>query len=30
MDGKINTPRVVCRAIVAVAIAAIVVAAIIG
>ena len=30
MDGKINTPRVVCRAIVAVAIAAIFVAAIIG
>ena len=30
MNGKINTPRTVCKAIVAVAIAAIVVAAIIG
>ena len=30
MNGKINTPRTVCKAIVAVAIAAIAVAAIIG
>ena len=30
MDGKVNTPRTVCKAIVAVAIAAVVVAAIIG
>ena len=30
MDGKFNTPRTVCKAIVAVAIAAVVVAAIIG
>ena len=30
MDGKVNTPRTVCKAIVAVAIAAIAVAAIIG
>ena len=30
MDGKVNTPRTVCKAIVAVAIAAIMVAAIIG
>ena len=30
MDRKINTPRAVCRAIVAVAVAAIAVAAIIG
>ena len=30
MNGKINTPRTVCKAIVAVAVAAIAVAAIIG
>ena len=30
MDGKVNTPRIVCKAIVAVAIAAVAVAAIIG
>ena len=30
MDGKVNTPRTVCKAIVAVAIAAVMVAAIIG
>ena len=30
MDGKVNTPRTVCKAIVAVAIAAVAVAAIIG
>ena len=30
MDGKFNTPRTVCKAIVAVAIAAVAVAAIIG